>query len=163
MRVIQRLPGCKLRVGTQLIRPRRVEIYRVVEDHGRELMISVDAKGLKGLVESDQVMPIEQALDFCGRYIEKIPDDSWGYYLRAIVWHREKHDLEKAVKDFNAAINRTSESPRYRKTRAVMLCGRGGVWTEKKDFDRAIADYSVAIELDPSEAIVRNFERMLSY
>ena len=139
MRVIQKLPGFKFRIGNQLIRPRRVEIYRVVEDHGRELMIPVDAKGLKGLVESDQVIAVEHALDFCDRYIEKIPDDSWGYYLRANIWHLEKKDLEKAAKDFNAAISRTSESPRFRKTRAVMLCGRGAVWAEKKDFDRAIA------------------------
>ena len=90
MRVIQKLPGFKLRVGNQLFRPRRVEIYRVVEDHGRELMISVDAKGLKGLVESDQVVPIEHALDFCGRYIEKIPDDSWGYYLRDYLASRKE-------------------------------------------------------------------------
>jgi tetratricopeptide (TPR) repeat protein len=154
MRVIQKLPEFRFRVGNQLIRPRRVEIYRVVEDHGRELMISVDAKGLKGLVESDQVIAVEHALDFCNRYIEKIPDDSWGYYLRANIWHLEKKDLEKAAKDFNAAISRTSESPRFRKTRAVMLCGRGAVWAEKKDFDRAIADYSTAVELDPSEGIV---------
>jgi hypothetical protein len=64
--VIQKLPEFRFRVGNQLIRPRRVEIYRVVEDHGRELMISVDAKGLKGLVESDQVIAVEHALDFLG-------------------------------------------------------------------------------------------------
>jgi len=155
MRVIQKLPGLKLRVGNQFISPLRVEIYRVVEDHGRELMISVDDRGLKGLVEADQVVSVEQSLDFCGRYIAKIPNDPWGYYLRAIVWHREKKDLDKAIKDFNEAINRTSVSPRFRRQRAVMLCGRGVVWAEKKEFDRAIADFSVAIELDPSQSIAR--------
>ncbi len=155
LRVIQKLPGLKLRVGNQFISPLRVEIYRVVEDHGRELMISVDDRGLKGMVESDEVVSVEHSLDFCARYISKIPDDPWGYYLRAIVWHREKRDLDRALKDFNEAINRTSVSPRFRKQRAVMLCGRGVVWAEKREFDRAIADFSIAIELDPSQSISR--------
>ena len=132
MRVIQRLPEFKIRIGNQLIRPRRVEIYRVVEDHGRELMISVNAKGLKGLVETDQVIAVEQCLDFCDRYISKIPDDSWGYYLRAIIWHREKKDLDNATKDFNAALSRTSVSPRFRKTRCVALRPRCGVGREER-------------------------------
>ena len=34
-----------------------------------------------------------------------------------------------------------------------MLCGRGVVWAEKKEFDKAIADFSTALELDPSEGI----------
>ena len=37
----------------------------------------------------------------------------------------------------------------------MLLCGRGAVWAEKKEFDRALADYSMAIELDPSESIAR--------
>jgi tetratricopeptide (TPR) repeat protein len=154
-RVIQRLPHLKLRVGKQLINPLRIEIYRVVEDQGRDLMLAVDARGLKGLVESNEVVPLDQSLDYCARYIAKIPDDPWGYYLRAIIWHREKNDLEKAFRDFNLAINRTSESPRFRKTRAAMFCGRGAVWASKQEFDRAIADFSVAIALDPSQSVAR--------
>ncbi len=88
MRVIQKLPEFRFRVGNQLIRPRRVEIYRVSKSRttADELMISRRRpKGCVRLVESDQGTAVEQSPRFLQRVtsLGRSRTTSWGYYLRA--------------------------------------------------------------------------------
>jgi hypothetical protein len=89
-RVVQKFPSFKLRVGGQSIVPVRIEIYIIVEDHGRELMLSAEGRGLRGLAAADQVVEVDRAFDFCTYYVSGLPNDPWGPFLRAILWQKEK-------------------------------------------------------------------------
>jgi tetratricopeptide (TPR) repeat protein len=48
--------------------------------------------------------------------------------------------LEKAIKDYNAAMELDSKD-------GTLYFNRGNTYAKKKDYDRAIADYNKAMEL----------------
>jgi tetratricopeptide (TPR) repeat protein len=154
-RVVQKFPGFELRVGGQAIVPASIDIYNVVEDHGRELMLSAEGRGLKGLVAADQVVDVDRALDFCAHYMSGLPNDAWGPYLRAIVWQKEKKDLERALHEFEVAIRLSRIYPTDSRLRSAIVCGRGVAWAAKKEYDKAIKDYSSAIELNSRNVVAR--------
>jgi tetratricopeptide (TPR) repeat protein len=56
---------------------------------------------------------------------------------------RMKHDPDKAIADFSAAI-------RLDPKLALAYLNRGSVWREKDDLDRAIADFDEAVRLEPT-------------
>jgi tetratricopeptide (TPR) repeat protein len=64
---------------------------------------------------------------------------------------------DQAIADYTEAIR---ASPAY----AVPLCGRAGVFADKRDFDRALADYTAALALaedHPLALIGRGYIRLL--
>ncbi len=62
--------------------------------------------------------------------------------MRAIIWRKEKKELDIALGDYNEAI-------RLDPTSASVYNNRGLAWHDKKEYDKAIADYNEAIRLDP--------------
>ena len=62
-------------------------------------------------------------------------------------------DWDQQIESCTAIIESPQESPR---NRAVAYKNRGNAWNAKGDDDRAIADYSEAIGLDPKYAIAYN-------
>jgi lipoprotein NlpI len=66
-------------------------------------------------------------------------------YDNRAVEYEKKGDLERAIADYNEAIQR---DPKY----AVPYNGRGNVWSDNGDLERAIADYTEAIRLDSEYA-----------
>ena len=62
-------------------------------------------------------------------------------------------DWDQQIESCTAIIESPQESPR---NRAVAYKNRGNAWNAKGDHDRAIADYSEAIRLDPDYAIAYN-------
>ncbi len=154
-RVVQKFPGFKLHVGGQAIVPGRIEIYTIVENHGHELMLSAEGRGLRGLAPIDQVVEVERAFDFCATYMAGLPDDPWGPFLRAILWQKQKKDLDRALHDFELAVRLSRKRTTSPRLRSAILCGRGVAWEAKKEYDKAIDDYSAAIELDRRNVVAR--------
>ena len=141
-RVVQRYSGFRLRIENQVIDPKSIETYRVEQVNGPWLWIRVEGKGLSGWVLADQVVPVEQAIEFFTDYIRTNPGDAYGYTVRARVWLHEKKELDIALGDFNEAI-------RIDPTEASVYSNRGSIWSAKKEYDKAIADYTEAIRIDP--------------
>ena len=65
------------------------------------------------------------------------------YNFRAVARH-DKHDLDRALADFDQAVRL---DPNY----ANAFNNRGIAWQAKGNLDRAIADHSEAIRLDPKD------------
>jgi tetratricopeptide (TPR) repeat protein len=106
----------------------------------------VRAAELSGWAQSDQVVPVERAIEFFTDYIRANPGDPHGYSMRAKIWLEEKKELDIALGDYNDAI-------RLDPTAAPVFNNRGTVWAAKQEFDKAIADYNEAIRLDPRYAL----------
>ncbi|MGA2505936.1 MAG: tetratricopeptide repeat protein [Chitinispirillaceae bacterium] len=68
---------------------------------------------------------------------------AYNYRGNIYTMHR---DFDRAIEDFNLAINR---SPKY----CQAYDSRGFAYSAKGDFDRAIEDHTVAIGLDPMDAL----------
>jgi len=59
-------------------------------------------------------------------------------------------DFDKAISEYTASINRYKEFPQS-------YVSRGNAWLKKRDYARAIDDYTQAIKLDGSKAEVYNY------
>jgi tetratricopeptide (TPR) repeat protein len=62
---------------------------------------------------------------------------------------QQADDLDRTIAGCSRVLNDRGESQGYR---AIAYNNRGFVWHDKGDLDRAIADYSEAIRLDPKQA-----------
>jgi Tfp pilus assembly protein PilF len=146
-RVVQKYAGFRLKIENQVIDPKRLETYRVEQVNGPWLWLH--AKELNGWGPADQVVPVEQAIEFFTNYIRSSPGDVHGYTMRAKILVEEKKELDIALGDYNEAI-------RLAPTRAAGYYNRGLIWHAKKEYDKAIADDNEAIRLDPQSARAYN-------
>jgi tetratricopeptide (TPR) repeat protein len=96
--------------------------------------------------------------------IRLAPDSPYAYHGRAVVWSA-KLEYDKAINDFNDAIRLYSivfnpfhdgseSGENLFQSFAVPLLadahyGRGNVWLAKKEYDKALADYTEFIHLNP--------------
>ena len=142
-RVVPKYRGFRLKIENQVIDPRTIETYRVEQVNGPSLRLY--ATQLNGWSPADQVVPVEQAIEFFTDYIRSNPGDAHGYIMRAMVWRTEKKEFDIALGDCNEAI-------RLDPTSAYAYTNRGIAWEDKKEYDKAIADYNEAIRLDPKYA-----------
>jgi tetratricopeptide (TPR) repeat protein len=71
-------------------------------------------------------------------------------YVSRGIAHRAKGDYDRAIADFDKALNFRPFATKFSDTLAYF--SRGEAYADKKDYDRAIADYSEAISLNPSFA-----------
>jgi tetratricopeptide (TPR) repeat protein len=71
------------------------------------------------------------------------------------VWH-DKGDQDKAIADFNKAIQLNPND-------AVAYSNRGLAWNKKGDQDKAIADFNKAIQLNPNFSIAYNYRGIALY
>ena len=141
-RVVQKYADFELKNGEQVIDPKTIEIYRVEQVDGPSLRL--EAPQLSGWAPADQVVLVEQAIEYFTDSVRLDPGDAFAYGMRAIVWLMEKKDLDKALADLNEAI-------RLDPADAWAYCNRGNVWHDKKEYDKAIADFNEAIRLDPND------------
>lgn len=102
--------------------PRNPALLRV---RGMAKLKNKDFDG--ALADHNRVVEIDPSLD--------------SYSQRALI-HFAKGDYDKAIEDFNVAIEKSSNPVKLYNL-------RGQAKLRKKDFDGALADYNKAIELDP--------------
>ena len=161
-----------------------IHIYRVKEVNGNELYLAVENTGVAGWTTTDQIVPVEQAVDFFTECIRARPRDPYGFSMRAMIWEGEK-EFDLAMDDYNKAVklnprqsyvyvNRSllwSAQKKYDRVlvdlnQAIRLSPvhndgayqhRGTVWMMKLEYDKAIADFGRAIEIDPSNLFALNF------
>jgi tetratricopeptide (TPR) repeat protein len=143
-RVVPKYRGFTLKIENQVIDPRTIETYRVEQVNGPWLWLY--ARQLNGWALTDQVVPVEQAIEFFTDYIRANLGDAHGYTMRARIWHVEKKELDIALGDCNEAI-------RLDPTNAYVYNNRGNAWSDKKEYNKAIADYNEAIRLNPKYAL----------
>ena len=136
-RVVQKKRDFVLRVEKHVVdRKSTLQTYRVEQVNGHWLWLC--AGGLAGWARADQVLPVEQAIAYYTDYIRDHPDDPYGYSMCAKFLLDEKKDLAAALKDYNEAI-------RLDPSIDAVHANRGNVWTARKEYDKAIADYNEAL------------------
>ena len=142
-RVVPKYSDFQLKTQNQVVIPSGIETYRVEQVNGPWLWLY--ATGLGGWAPADQVVPVDQAIEFFSEYIRSNPGKARGYVMRARMMRVEKRDLDSALADANEAIRRSPMS-------AALYNNRGLVWYDKDQYDKAIADYNEAIRVDPQYA-----------
>lgn len=83
---------------------------------------------------------IQGAIDFLDNFIQKNPDDSYGYYRRGF-YKDNAQMLDGAIEDYSFAI---ALDPDY----AYAYLGRGDMYRDKGNREKATADYTKVVELD---------------
>lgn len=93
--------------------------------------------------------PYQQVAENPGTGGEKLAtDDAVAYNNRGVVYYG-KGDYDRAMSDFNKAIELKPDL-------AAAYNNRGVVYRDKGDYDRAMRDYTKAIELKPDDAEAYN-------
>jgi tetratricopeptide (TPR) repeat protein len=104
---------------------------------------ATEAAGRPNLAETDcQTTKTAIAIiPACSQIIARHPDFSDAYAVRGRAL-RERGQSERALTDFNRALELQPNDPEY-------LAERGDTYTNLRNYDRALADYNKAIELNP--------------
>ena len=146
--VLGKRPDLALKVGEQfgakvadLPQPMRVE-----REEGKWLWI--DFAGKAGWLKKDDVVPVEQAVDYFSEVIQREPRSAWAYNLRGLVRERQG-ELQAAIRDFTEAL-------RFDPQLAVAYNNRGIALDRNGEPKRAIEDYREALKLDPNYAAAYN-------
>jgi tetratricopeptide (TPR) repeat protein len=98
-----------------------------------------------GWVRRDDVVALEDAVDYYTQYLRAHPDSSWAYNHRGIAWN-ERGESEIAVRDFSDAIRL---DPKY----ARAYCNRAVVFQSQKEYARASKDFDEALRVDPTYSL----------
>ena len=121
-----------------------IDMYRVEQADGPSLLLKAEVHGFYGWTTTDQVIRVEQAVDFFAEQIRAHPENAFFHAARALLWSDRKA-YDNALRDYDTAIRLDPKNPSYRR-------GRGQLWHLKNEYDRAIADFDEAIRLDPKSA-----------
>ena len=120
-------------------------IYRVVKSEGPKLWLKTRRQPpSEGWVSSEQVVPLDQAIDYFSKQIRANPRDTFALVMRGIVLS-DSSEFDKAIADFSEAIR---VDPKF----VIAFIGRGSAWGAKAEFDKAIADATAAIALDRGDS-----------
>jgi tetratricopeptide (TPR) repeat protein len=179
-RVVQKSSELTFRVGeTRFSASENVRVYRVVRAEGPWLWLKSEYGSVQGWASADDVIPVDEAVDFFTALIAKDPRDAFPYAARArIRQDRGKNDL--ALDDYTKAIELNANRVWFFFERATLWCAkqsfakaradydevilrrpglaeaylnRGETWRAEKQHDKAIADYNSAIRLNPGQAL----------
>jgi tetratricopeptide (TPR) repeat protein len=122
-----------------------IAFYRVEQVDEPSLWLRGETQGSSGWAKADEVVIVEQALDYFSKQILANPHDPFFRAARAMLWIDRK-DFESALRDYDDAIRLDPRNASYYR-------GRGLVWHSDNEYDKAIADFDKAIELDPKSAL----------
>jgi tetratricopeptide (TPR) repeat protein len=132
-----------LTIGEVAVEPKDYRAYTVERADGD--MLWLVSGGVSGWVPKDEVVTLDEAINYYTGEIRKNPL-SWNAYLyRGFVWD-VKHDFDKAIADYSEAI-------RIYPLWANTFNNRGWTYHRQKQYDKAIADYNQAIRLDPKSVL----------
>jgi tetratricopeptide (TPR) repeat protein len=144
-RAVQKVGEFELCFDDRLVELKKsINVYCVERIEGDLLFLKAEGKPVCGWAGIDQVVPIEQALEFFDIQARARPLDPFPRMMIAKV-RRDRKEYDKAIADFNEAINLDPSS-------AYTFGNRGFAWFAKNEYDKAIADLGEAIKLDPTEA-----------
>jgi CHAT domain-containing protein/tetratricopeptide (TPR) repeat protein len=97
--------------------------------------------------------PADEIIAACSRIIERGAASRQltiaALNNRGLVWLQRKADFDRALSDFNRALQL---DPKYCST----YRNRGGIYLTRKQAEKAIADYKKAIDCDPSSVVAYN-------
>ena len=180
-RVVAKYRGFRLKIENQVIDPKVVETYRVEQVNGPWLWLY--AAKLSGWAPADQVVPVEQAIEFFTDISGPIPAIPMVTSMRASYGDRRRRSsispwatstrrsgsirqgpMCTTTAATPGATRRSTTRPSPTATRRSdsirntpsPTCGRGIGLANKKEYDKAIADCNKAIRLDPKYASAYN-------
>lgn len=126
------------------------EQTRLISQGGSKRQLSM--LYLKRGIAHLQTFQDEKALADCSKAIQLAPGFADAYNARACVRtegvNTSDADLEKAIRDFTSALNLVQDSNGY--------INRGRSYVTKKEYDRAVADYTKAIAIKPASSQAYN-------
>jgi tetratricopeptide (TPR) repeat protein len=114
-------------------------VFQVVQIEGSWL--SVHGAAITGWIRLDDVVPLDDALEFFNDLIRREPDNLAAYTARGIVL-KERGDYDQAIADHSHVMQHDPKP-------SAAYLNRGNAWAGKGEHDKALADYAEAIRLDP--------------
>ncbi len=123
---------------------------------GERLLVASRDQSQGGWLRRDQVVALDEAIDYFTREIDRIPHHADAYWMRGRVWAYRAED-DRAIADFDQAIQLQPHQARFYVRRALVLVRR-------RHLDKALADCDKAIQLDPQDAaayVLRSSIRLL--
>ncbi len=118
------------------------DLLTLVEEREADYVVMTH-NGVKGAVEKVNAVKIAESGDIYTELIKEHPEEGRYYTLRASSWWA-LNQPEKALEDFDKAIELGYEQSHAYASRGLFLASSG-------ELDKAIADYNKALELDPSD------------
>jgi tetratricopeptide (TPR) repeat protein len=118
------------------------DLLTLVEVREKDFVVMTH-NGVKGAVEKVNAVKIAESGDIYTDLINANPKEGRFYTLRASSWWA-LNKPEKALEDFDKAIELGYEQPHAYASRGLFLASSG-------ELDKAIADYNKALELDPED------------
>ncbi len=113
---------------------------RVGAASGRWLWVS---NGVPGWINRDDVIPLDEAIDYFTAKIKRFPTIAKWRYARAVAW-TNKGELDIAIADYTELI-KLRRLPAFYHVRGICHHAKG-------EYDKAISDYNEAIRLNPKSA-----------
>ena len=148
-RVVQRSNEFTLHIENRVIdRKRVIHFYKVEQVSGPWLWVRAEGNGFSGWALADQIIPVEQGVDFFTRQIRDDPGNVFPFVMRAMLW-QDKKQIDKALHDYDEVL-------RLDPNRGWIYNNRGILHLERKDYDKALADFDQALRLEPGNANVLN-------
>ncbi len=80
-----------------------VRIYVVEQVEGGALLLKAERRGLRGWTAADQVVAVEEAVDFFTMGIRGDPKDAFPFLMRGLLW-TDKKEVDNAIADYTTAI-----------------------------------------------------------
>ncbi len=163
--------------GDRVVGDNVFRVYTVERVDGDRVELAAD--GIVGRIEAEDVVLLDQAIDFYSKVIQgnekhlaaRVKRAQVREYLgdraRAIaelteaiaigppnaVAHSIRGDIFRSEQQLDKAIADYSEAIRLLPSYAGYYLDRGQCWAAKEDYDRAIADYDESIRLNPESGL----------
>ncbi|MHB1558668.1 MAG: tetratricopeptide repeat protein [Isosphaeraceae bacterium] len=148
-RVVQRSNDFTLRIKDQVVdRHRVIHFYKVEQVNGPWLWVRAEGNGFSGWAKAEDVIPIDEGVDFFSERIREDSQDAFAYVMRAMLW-QDRNQVDRALQDYDAVL-------RLDPSEGWIYNNRGILHFEQKHYDKAVEDFNKAIEIEPKVANLYN-------
>ncbi len=123
-------------------------LLNAIDDYNKAIKIDskyVDAYKSRAMVQMQRGEG-KKAKEDCGRAIKLSPKDAEAYRFRADVYRKLERNYDKAIEDYNKALELDPGQ-------VATYNNRGITWDLKGDYDKAISDFSKAMALAPNKSL----------